>query len=179
MLSYRTTPHATTGHIPSELLLGLTVRTRWALLRPSSHDVVIKVQNQMRPAGKHRSFGIHDLVWARDFRPRTNARWAAGEITKVLGPRNYIIKTDLGLWKRRINQLRERTASSVKADKSSAADIGLDVSIFYQCCKIRFLFYRNYKQQSHLHNYQYSRLDVQREYVIRQTDTVHEQYTLF
>ena len=62
LLPYRTTPYATTGRTPSELLLGRTVRTRWDLLRPSSRDVAIKVQNQMRPAGKHRSFGIHDLV---------------------------------------------------------------------------------------------------------------------
>ena len=74
LLPYRTTPHATTGRTSSGLLLGRTVRTRWDLLRPSSRDVAIKVQNQMRPAGKHRSFGIHDLVCARDFRPRIDTR---------------------------------------------------------------------------------------------------------
>ena len=74
LLSYRTTPHATTGCTPSELLLGCTVRTRWDLLRPSSRDVVIKVQNQMHPTGKHRLFGIHDLVWARDFQHGADAR---------------------------------------------------------------------------------------------------------
>ena len=35
----------------------------------------------------------------------------------------------MGLWKQHIKQLRERTASSAKANKSSVADIGLDVSI--------------------------------------------------
>ena len=35
----------------------------------------------------------------------------------------------MGLLKRHINQLCERTALSVKADKSSVADIGLDESI--------------------------------------------------
>ena len=35
----------------------------------------------------------------------------------------------MGLWKRHINQVRERTVSSVNTDKSSVADISLDMSI--------------------------------------------------
>ena len=34
LLSYRTTPHTTTGTPPCELLMGKSLHTRWHLLRP-------------------------------------------------------------------------------------------------------------------------------------------------
>jgi hypothetical protein len=110
LLSYRTTPHATTGCTPSELLMGRTVRTRWDLLRPTCHEKVDEAQRRQidNYAGKLRQFEVGDLVWARNFR-LAKTSWTEGQIVEVNGPRNYSVTTEFGLWKRHINQLRKRT----------------------------------------------------------------------
>ena len=44
LLTYRTTPHTTTGTPPCELPMGRSLRTRWDLLKPSTNENVRRRQ---------------------------------------------------------------------------------------------------------------------------------------
>ena len=86
LLSYRTTPHTTTGTPPSELLMGRHLRTRWDLLRP---DVERQVQwRQSKQKDRHdlhacpRCFSVGQSVMARNF--RAGAAWVPGVIVQQI-----------------------------------------------------------------------------------------------
>ena len=110
LLSYRTTPHTTTGTPPSELLMGRHLRTRWDLLRP---DVERQVQwRQSKQKDRHdlharpRCFSVGQSVMARNF--RAGAAWVPGVIVQQLGPLTYLIEVSEGrLWKRHIDQVKQ------------------------------------------------------------------------
>ena len=55
---------------------------------------------------KKRTFEQGYFVWVRNY--GGNVRWIAGEISDVLGPRNYKIITQMGIWKRHTDQIRHR-----------------------------------------------------------------------
>ena len=88
LLTYRTTPHTTTGTPPCELLMGRRLRTRWDLLKP---DIERQVQwRQSKQKFRHdlhsraRWFTIGDSVMARNF--RSGSAWIPGKIVQQLGP---------------------------------------------------------------------------------------------
>ena len=60
LLTYRTTPHSTTGIPPCELLMGRSVRTRWDLLKPDTERTVqhrqLKQSDRHNPRVKLREF---------------------------------------------------------------------------------------------------------------------------
>ncbi|KRZ75580.1 Retrovirus-related Pol polyprotein from transposon 17.6 [Trichinella papuae] len=62
-------------------------------------------QNLRRP--NHESYRLHGQVWGRDFRSNQR-RCSSAEIVKVFEPRHFIVKTETGLWKRHLDQLRRR-----------------------------------------------------------------------
>ena len=55
---------------------------------------------------KERIFEQGEFVWARNYCGAV--RWIAGEINDVLGPRNYKITRQMGIWKRLVYQIRHR-----------------------------------------------------------------------
>ena len=72
LMSYRITPHSTTGIAPAELLFGRNLRSKLDLLKPSADrkrsDVVTKQQVQKQNHDKHskdREFQIGDHVYVK------------------------------------------------------------------------------------------------------------------
>ncbi len=96
LLSYRSTPHATTNISPSELFLQRKIRTRFDLLKPSTEgkvtDKQMKQKQQHDKHAKPRTFSVGQQVMLKDF--RANGTWLPGSIVQQTGPVSY--KVDIG-----------------------------------------------------------------------------------
>ena len=94
LLTYRSTPHATTGRSPCELFLGRKVRTRLDLLHPSVEETVLQRQAQQKKDhdwhSKHREFAVGEKVMVKSRRPGP-AGWIPGRITEKNGPLTYVV----------------------------------------------------------------------------------------
>ena len=105
LLTYRTTPHFTTGVPPCELLMGRSLHTRLDLLRPNniisrtvqrSHSRAIK---QKQPSTKLRTFDIGATVMVKGF-SGSGPDWVPGVIAQQIVPLTYLIDVFGGrLWK--------------------------------------------------------------------------------
>ena len=120
LISYRNTPHTTTGETPSMLFLKRSLRTRLDLLRPTVDCHVRSKQAQQIGTARHaknvRIFSVGDRVLARDF--RQNGVWKPGHISVVNGPLSYIIQLDSGeTWRRHVDHLKHVTTST--SDKTT------------------------------------------------------------
>ena len=111
LLTYRSTPHATTGVAPSSLFLGRAIRTRFDLVKPSLEGRVLQKQaSQKLHRDKHtrqRNFSIGHRVLARNFRP--GPAWVPAVITEQLGPVTFAVTLQDGqCWKRHLDHLKDR-----------------------------------------------------------------------
>lgn len=110
LLTYRTTPHSSTGVPPCELLMGRHLRTKWDLLRP---DIRRNVRlSQRRQQRNHdcrvplRQFYPGQFVVAKNM--GTGASWIPGVIAQQLGPLTYLVDLRDGrLWKRHVDHLKD------------------------------------------------------------------------
>ena len=111
LLSYRTTPHATTGKSPSQLFLKRDIRTRFDLLKPDCERHVLEKQSQQKESHdkahyRDRKWFIGQRVMARNVRPGPN--WIPATIVEVQGPVTYLVETEDGqVWKCHLDQLKE------------------------------------------------------------------------
>ena len=126
LLTYRTTPHATTNVAPCELLMNRVLRTRFDVLRPSTEkrvcDSQAKQKQQHDEHGKDRSFSPGQTVWARDF--RGSSKWLPGVVMQCTGPLTYMIQlNDKSLWKRHIDHLQKRVESQASVNAPAVTDI--------------------------------------------------------
>ena len=116
LLTYRTTPHTTTGTSPAELLFNRRPRTKLDLLRPSVEARVEKKQQDQKRAhdksAKPRKFNLKDKVYVRNF---TNGdSWTPGTIIKLISPLSSIIELEDGRAVRRhIDHIRSRSTTQV------------------------------------------------------------------
>ena len=114
LLSYRSTPHATTNRTPSSLFLQRELRTRLDLLRPSCADHVTQQQAQQScyhdSHARTREFSVDQDVWAKNF--RSGPKWSPGVVVKRNGPLSYTVRLSSGVcWNRHIDHLRNRLAT--------------------------------------------------------------------
>ena len=94
LLSYRTTPHATTGRTPFSLLMNRECRTRLSLLRPNIMEHVRQKQAGQAAVSTHirtSEFYVGDRVFARDIRGE-NGMWAPSQ-SEQLQSRTLSAKT--------------------------------------------------------------------------------------
>ena len=111
LLSYRTTPHATTGKTPSQLFLKRDIRTRFDLLKPDCERHVLEKQSQQKAShdkahSRDQKWFVGQRVMARNVRPGPN--WIPATIIEVQGPVTYLVLTDdRQVWKRHLDQLKE------------------------------------------------------------------------
>ena len=109
LLTYRSTPHATTNRVPCSLFLQREMRTVFSLLRPDTESRVVSKQSDQAKAHdrrtKSRSFDIEQDVMVRNYRP--GSKWLPATVRRQLGPLTYIVKLCNGQeWKRHVDQIR-------------------------------------------------------------------------
>ena len=110
LMTYRATPHATTGVAPTTLFLQRQIRTRLDLLRL---DVKRNVQQKQAAQKSHhdqqakpRQLQVGQPVMVRDFH---HGNWQPGVITSIGGPLSYTVTLDDGrTWNRHIDHIRTR-----------------------------------------------------------------------
>lgn len=95
LLSYRTTPHSSTGQAPAELFLHRSLRTRLDILRPSGDRALEQQQRAKAAHDKHaqdRSFVMGQKVLVRNW--QEGPRWVKGVVVKHFGAVQY--EVDIG-----------------------------------------------------------------------------------
>lgn len=107
LLSYRITPHTTTGVAPTELFLKRQVRTRLDLLKPSPREHVAQKQAEQKKYhdahARKCSFEIGQGVLALNL--RDGPKWLLGTIIEKTGPVSYKVAVNGQIWRRHIDQL--------------------------------------------------------------------------
>ena len=108
LLSYRTTPNATTGLTPSELFVKRRIRTRLDLLKPR---VDVHVEEKQASQKEHhdrrckmRAFDIGQNVFVENV--RGEPKWLPGVVLEKVGEVSYRIQVGEGIWRRHADQIR-------------------------------------------------------------------------
>ena len=121
LLTYRNTPHCTTGESPAMLLMGRRLRTRLDLMIPNVREHVEQKQETMISHSADRGCRIFvegESVLARNY---SGDKWITGEIDEVLGHKHYHVKLENGqIVKRHVDQLLK---SSRVSDKHVSSDV--------------------------------------------------------
>ena len=97
LLSYRSTPHSTTGVPPAELFLKRQLRTRLTLLKPDQEAAVRRKQAQQKQqhdqnSKQMRTFRPGDHVAVLQF--RGSEKWVPGIVVQALGPVAYMVNVN-------------------------------------------------------------------------------------
>ena len=121
LLSYRTTPNATTGVSPAELLFGRTLRTLLNLLRP---DISTKVQDKQASQKQYhdkksrdRHFQVGQSVLVENNKPEP--KWVVGTVVEKLGDISYRVQVGNQVWKRHVDQLLPTTITQANTDTNN------------------------------------------------------------
>ena len=109
LLTYRSTPHATTNESPSNLFLGRPVRTKFDLMKPNQEQ---RVRDKQAHQKAHHD--VHSREWdipvgatilAKDFLQK--GPWVQGKVLEALGPCSYLIQLEDGRqWRRHVDHLK-------------------------------------------------------------------------
>ena len=122
LLSYRSTPHNTTGLSPAELFLKRPLKTRLDLLCPSVERKVLQNQaNQKKHHDAHskdRSFDIGETVWVANL--RGEPKWLRGVIIEQTGPISYRVSVGDDIWRRHLDQLHPGSIASTDTNTSKS-----------------------------------------------------------
>ena len=124
LLTYRTSPHTTTGVSPSALFLNRELRTRFDLLKPSQEGRVMEKQSQQKTDhdnhAKERTFFLGQSVMAKNLRP--GPAWIPAVVVERLGPLSYLVETeDRDLWQRHVDHLKELATPEYCPSSGSAS----------------------------------------------------------
>ena len=99
LMSYCSTPHATTGVSSASLFLGRPIQTRFDLLRPNLGERVCVSQGKQKShhdrKGTLREFAVGARVMVRD--GRVAFCWVPGTILERRGPVSYVVELDSGV----------------------------------------------------------------------------------
>ena len=122
LLSYRTTPHSTTGMSPSQLFLGRSIRTRLDLLHPSVSSHVTDSQAKQKKChdahARSRDLCLGQRVYARNYRP--GSKWVPGTLVARRGPLSFVVQVHDGIqWHRHVDQLVQSPDSPQDFEDSS------------------------------------------------------------
>lgn len=105
LLTYRSTPHATTGMSPSFLLMGRRLRTKLDLMLPNLlSEQERKGWKQLQKQGKIRDFKPLSSVMVRSY--TTPNKWVPGTITHQVSNMHYDVDISGSVTKKHIDQLK-------------------------------------------------------------------------
>ena len=115
LLSYRSTPHATTSSSPAKLFLQRELRTRLSLVTPDIGFRVASRQDKMKcnhdKFAKFREIAVGDRVLARDH--LSGQKWQAGTVIQQTSPASCQVQLNDGRnWRRHVDDLLQNTPSS-------------------------------------------------------------------
>lgn len=115
LLSYRSTPHATTGSSPARLFLGRDLSTCLSLTRPDLASCVACQQGKMKSNhDKHTKFqdvAVGDTVLARDH--LSSRKWQSGTVVQQTAPHSYSVQQQDGqTWRRHLDDILLNSSSS-------------------------------------------------------------------
>ena len=114
LLSYRSTPHATTGLSPAKLFLQRELRTRLSLVRPDLTSHGTRQQNKMKlhhdKHAKFREIAVGDTVLACDH--LSSQKWQSGTVRQHTSPHSYRVQLDDGrVWRRHVDDVLQNSPS--------------------------------------------------------------------
>jgi hypothetical protein len=108
LLTYRNTPHATTGASPSELMQKRKLRTGLDLIRPDVNSKVRSSQElqeeQFNGKSQVRAFHEGQSVWVKTFSKDT-PKWSLGVIVRAVGPVSYEVRVGERVIKRHVDHI--------------------------------------------------------------------------
>lgn len=127
LLTYRNTPHATTGESPAILLMGRRLRSRLDLVKPSLTSEVQHRQfkGTVYKRASVRTFSVGDTVLVRNYR-RPGERWLPGVIVKRSGPVSFQVRVGSHIWRRHQDQLLSANCNDSR--KESNEDMWWDAT---------------------------------------------------
>lgn len=110
LMTYRSTPHATTGQSPASLFLGRSIRTRFDLMRPVLGEKVRVEQARQKQAHdvhtSFRQFSVGTRVMIRNDKDKST--WSPGIVRERRGPVSYLVELDSGeVQRKHVDHLRE------------------------------------------------------------------------
>ena len=108
LLSYRTTPHTTTGVTPASLFIGIELRTKLDLLKPDINRRVCEKQARQKEDHDkrviYRSFTAGEKVMVKNFRSGDNRLPAT--VTQQNGLSYTVCTPDRQIWKRHVDHIK-------------------------------------------------------------------------
>ena len=129
LLTYRSSPHATTGVSPCSLFLHRPLRTRLDLLRPNLEACVVEKQAQQKAVHDRRAqcreFFVGQSVMVRNFHPGQD--WVPAIVVERLGPVSYLVETaDHQMWRRHLDHLKEFRGLPNSVQSGSYREVAVD-----------------------------------------------------
>jgi hypothetical protein len=110
ILTYRITPHATTGSAPSELLQGRRLRCLLDLVRPDPAATTLESQQRQEQSfnksAKAREFFVGQRVWVKTFSSNLPL-WSLGTIERHKGPVTCLVSVNDISYRRHHDQIRD------------------------------------------------------------------------
>lgn len=132
LLTYRLTPHPSTGTSPAELLMSRRPRSLLDIIRPDISSKVRRAQEQQKfhhdKHSRYRQFSVKQSVLAKNF--GRGPKWLRGSITRCLGPLSYrVFLQDGRSVRRHVDHLQpHHESSSDSTDTDDYLDIPLSTS---------------------------------------------------
>jgi len=124
LLSYCSTPHATTGTSPSKLFLRRELRTRLSLTKPYLSSHVATQQGKMKfyhdRHSKFRDLSMGDTVLTRDHLSRQ--KWQSGTVLKHSSPHSYQVQLDDGrIWRHHVDDILQNNPATKPAEPPTSS----------------------------------------------------------
>ncbi|XP_034561964.1 uncharacterized protein K02A2.6 [Notolabrus celidotus] len=129
LLTYRTSPHATTKTSPASLMLKRELRTTFDLLKPSTVKDTVQGQQEKQVTrralqAKSRVFGPGESVLVRNY--CGEPKWIPATIIAKTGPVSYTVQTADSVWRRHVDQLLKTAPTPAELPLGEFPDVAVN-----------------------------------------------------
>jgi len=125
LLSYRNTPHSTTGRSPAEALLKRRLPTKLDRMRPDPRRRMLAQQHKQKilhdKSAKQRDFETGDEVWVRAERQYEKPPWKPGIVIAKTAALSYNVSVAGEVKRKHADQLRPRHGALCEFSASEAS----------------------------------------------------------